>query len=121
MTREDFEDLVRQTVDELPDPFLDKLDHVSIEVRDWPSRADRRSGRLAGRAPLGFWQGVSELHRSVGTPFELPPRIVIYQGPHEEMARDEAHLRQEVRKTVLHEIGHFFGMTEEQLRDLGYG
>jgi len=120
MDLDGFERLVQETLDALPEVFLEKLDHVSIEVRERPEKRDRRG--LPGRAAvLGFQQGVSELERSTGRPWELPQRIVIYREPHLAMARDEQHLRVEVRKTVLHEIGHYFGMNEEQLRELGYG
>lgn len=119
MTREEFEDIVRQTIEELPEEFLSKLDHIGFEVRDWPDRRDRRA---TGRSMLlGFQHGVSELERSVMRPWEPPQRIVIFQGPHERMFPDPDRLRAEIRKTVLHEIGHYFGMNEEQIRRLGYG
>jgi predicted Zn-dependent protease with MMP-like domain len=120
---DEFDAIVTETLDALPEEFAERIEHVGIEVRDWPDRADRRSAKLGGRRadPLGFQQGVSELHRSVSRGWELPQRIVIYRGPHRQMCRDLEHLREEVRKTVLHEIGHYFGLDEDQLRTLGYG
>jgi predicted Zn-dependent protease with MMP-like domain len=122
MTLRQFEKLVARVIDELPAVFRDKLDGVGLEVREWPSRREMEEMQVEDRRDLfGYQQGVNELERSVSMPYELPRRIVIFKGPHEAAFEDPVELRDEVRKTVLHEIGHHLGMNEDQIDELGYG
>lgn len=120
MTMREFEEIVRGVLDELPFEFQEKIEHVGIELRDEPDARDRRSARLGGNL-LGFQQGPSQLDAMSGRPWEMPQRIVLYRSSHNRAFRNPVERRREVRKTVLHEIGHFFGMTEEDLQRLGYG
>jgi predicted Zn-dependent protease with MMP-like domain len=65
---------------------------------------------------LGLYHGRPLTVRSVSESFTMPDRITIYQGPHERMARNPADLRRLVEETVWHEVAHYFGMNEEQVR-----
>jgi len=65
---------------------------------------------------LGLYQGRPATERSTAEFASLPDRITIYQGPHERMARNAAHLRRLVEETVWHEVAHYFGMSEAQVR-----
>lgn len=122
MTLSQFENLVADIVEALPPMFADKLDAVGFEVREWPNRREMKEMEIEDRRDLfGYQQGVNELERSVSSPYEMPQRIVIFKGPHEAAFPDRDEFREEVRKTVLHEIGHYLGMNEDQIDDLGYG
>ena len=99
----------------LPQPFLDRLTNVDIEVRDWPNPEELRSAR----APMG----ATLLGRYVGTPrtmraayhLVLPDRIFIYQGPIERLCRSDQEVRERVGRVIRHEIAHYFGLSEAEL------
>lgn len=65
---------------------------------------------------LGLYHGRPLPHRSVSEPYAMPDRIAIYQGPHERMARNRAHLMRLLEETVWHEVAHYFGMDEARVR-----
>jgi len=110
ITRERFEQLVRQALDEVPDRFSRAFDEVAVVVEDYPP---------PGRSLYGLYQGVPRTSgdRS-GFP---PPHISIYMHPLVDQFRSDAELVRQVRITVLHELGHHLGMDEDQLEALGYG
>jgi predicted Zn-dependent protease with MMP-like domain len=120
--RSRFDAILRRAVDALPKPFRDALQNVVIRVEAWPP--DELLDELD--VPLddtlyGFYHGIPLPERSVGDPYRLPDVISIYQGPLEEDYPDPAELERQIRITLLHEIGHYFGMDEDQLERLGYG
>ncbi len=120
MERERFDQLVLEAVEGLPEPFLDKLSNIDIEVRDRASAAElRAAGAPSGSTLLGMYHGVPQTRRSHGYGMVLPDRIFIYQRPIERLCRSDDEVRERVRKVVLHEIGHHFGMSEEMLREAG--
>jgi predicted Zn-dependent protease with MMP-like domain len=132
MDAERFEKLVDEAVGSLPTEFADRLDNVDVVVEARPSRPLLRKMGLAGRGTLlGLYEGVPQIRRDHAYGAVLPDRIVIYREPvlaeaAERAARavdaagaDDAFarvVRDVVRATVLHEIGHHFGLDEEDLR-----
>lgn len=123
VSRERFAELVEQAIADLPEPFAQFLEEVPIEIQDRPSRKLLRSMDLGEDDLLfGLYQGASLMDRSEvegrGTP--VPNRILIFQEDHELACDSEEELVGEVRTTVLHEIGHHFGMDEDDLERLGY-
>lgn len=120
MEQERFDRLVLEAVEGLPEPFLRKLSNIDIEVRDRAGPAElRAAGVPPGATLLGMYQGVPHTRRSHGYGMVLPDRIFIYQKPIERLCRSDDEVRERVRKVVLHEIGHHFGMSEEMLREAG--
>jgi len=118
-----FGELVEQALRELPPQFREHLEHVPVQIEMRPSvRLLRELGLEEDRLVFGLYQGPSLMDRSEiegrGTP--RPNHILIFQEDHELVAKNEQHLKDEVRKTVLHEIGHHFGMDEDDLERLGY-
>ncbi len=121
MTREEFEALVRAAAAELPEPFRARLGDLAIVVQAEPSRAERRAAGIPkGEELFGLFQGAAMTERSDGDLPRLPDRIVIYQRPLERAFPDPAELASEVRTTLLHEVGHYFGLEEDRMRELGY-
>lgn len=102
----EFDRIVTRALARIPARFRKRLENVAIIVEAEPPR----------RGLLGLYQGRPLTERSVGDSFTLPDQITIYQGPHERMARNPAHLEQIVLDTVWHEIAHYFGMDEAQVR-----
>jgi len=112
-----FESMVAEAVAELPDRFRDRLSNVAVVVEDWPPDAGSVLDRDEDEETdlLGLYQGVPLGYRSSGYHLALPDRITIYRQPILASCRSEAALRREIRATVLHEIGHHFGLSDAEL------
>lgn len=116
--------LVERAVAELPEMFREKLDNVSIAVEDYPSEEVLSS--LKPRPPrhglLGVYMGVPFTARP-GYPLSgmMPDRIELYQRNIESICRDPEEVVEQVRQTIVHEIGHYFGLDEKTLRKLESG
>lgn len=124
MERERFEELMEESLRELPAIFREKVENLAIMVEDEPEEQARfRHGPRGGprRLLLGIFQGVPATQKSVWDIVTAPNRIVLYQKNIEAICRNDDEIREQVRKTVMHELGHYFGMTEEQLRQAGLG
>lgn len=119
--RETFEALVAQALDDVPDEFAERLTNVEVVVEDWPTPEDTARTRTPrGALILGIYRGLPLPRQSVFHSFEMPARIVIFQGSIERICQMPAEIVQQVRKTVLHEIAHHFGISDRRLRELGY-
>ena len=104
LSPDDFRQLVEQALDELPDRFAELVENVAIVIEDEPSRDDRNL--------------VDTDHELLGmyrvTP-PLPDQIAIFRGPILRIARTRADVRAEVRDTVIHELGHYFGLDDDEM------
>lgn len=118
MTERSFEDLVADALDGIPEDLGRAMENVAVCVADWPSPAQMRGVR---GTLLGLYEGVSLTRRSplsyVGA---MPDRITIFEGPIRRLARDDTHLVDLVRTTVIHEVAHHFGISDERLAELGW-
>jgi len=115
-----FEQWVQEAVASLPRDLRDRMENVAILIEDSPSRGDR--DWLEGNgALLGLYHGISHKDRGIGYGNVLPDRIVIYRRPLERISSNLENLRENIRQTVLHEVGHYFGFDEEELRHLEEG
>jgi predicted Zn-dependent protease with MMP-like domain len=122
VTRDKFALLVEQALAELPPRFAKFLREVPVELRKWPSPALLRGLNMdPGSLLLGLYRGHPRTVRSVEDSGRLPDAIYIFQSNIEQVCNNEQELIDQVRKTVLHEIGHHFGLSEEDLERLGYG
>jgi predicted Zn-dependent protease with MMP-like domain len=122
MTRRQFEALVEKAMRKLPRDFKDRIKNVAIVVEDW---ADDETLDEMGIEPpdtlYGLYRGVDLTHRDSGYGNVLPDTVTIYQGPIEEDCDDEAEMAQLVRETVIHEIGHYFGLDDETMHRIEDG
>ena len=119
MERQRFEGLVRQALDELPEEIAERMSNVDIEVQAWPSASQLRSvGISSGQTLLGLYQGIPLTKRTSGYQMVAPDRITIFQGPLERLSKSDAQLVQRVRSTVIHEMAHHFGISDERLREI---
>ena len=122
VSKADFARYVEQALAELPEPFASHLEQITVEVKDRPTRRQLREVGLAEDELLfGLYQGVALPDRSVQHSGVLPDRILIFQEDHEIACDNARELVEEIRTTVLHEIGHHFGMDEDDLDEIGYG
>ena len=115
-----FQALVTEVLEGLPPSIKSKLDNVAITVVDWPTRAEiAAAGIPPGSQIRGLYQGVPQTRRSSHYGMVPPDRITLYRGPILSTCRSEECVMREVRRVLLHELGHHFGMNEEMLRELG--
>jgi predicted Zn-dependent protease with MMP-like domain len=121
LTRQEFEELVDQALEEIPPEFLEKLENVEILVEEEPSRELLREVGLRGGTLFGLYQGIPETHKSSFHFCPMPDRILIFRRPILRACRTRGQVVREIRKTVMHEVAHHFGFSEERLRELGYG
>ncbi len=121
LSRAEFEKLVAQAVEALPPRFLSRLENVEVVVENEPTREDLDSAGIEpGGTLLGLYQGIPQTERGTWYGNLLPDRIVVYQRPIEAVARNRRDIRKEIRITLMHEIGHHFGLGEDELSEAGY-
>lgn len=114
------EEVLQGVFQDLADVLGAKLDNVEISVEDWPTEEVLRElGIPAGGTLLGLYRGIPQTERSVFQTSSFPDRIILYQGPLELETSDPKSLRKLVRHTILHEIAHHFGISDERLVELG--
>jgi len=121
LTHEAFADAVSEALDNLPDDFRPYMEDLVVDIEDVPD--DQTLAELDmkdRRSLLGLYRGVPLTNRSVGQMLRIPERIVLYQRNIERISRTRDEVVNQIRRTVLHEVGHHFGMGEAQLRRLGY-
>jgi len=117
MRSDDFDRLVADACARIPSRFRRRLKNVAFLVEDEPSPEQLARGRVVhGSTLLGLYEGRPLTTRSVFEPFALPDRITIFQGPHQRLAQSPGHLAKLVEDTVWHEVAHYFGMDERQVR-----
>jgi predicted Zn-dependent protease with MMP-like domain len=122
MDPEAFARLVSRALESLPREFLERLENIQVDVEEWPSREDLEE---AGLGPgdrdhlLGLYHGVPLTDR--GSQYMAwPDRITVYKGPIEAaVGADEPDIENQVRRTVVHEIAHYYGIDDDRLEELG--
>jgi len=111
-----FESLVDEALASLPRKFREKIDNLAVIVEDRPPR--RRSSRTSVRQLLGLYHGVPLRDRGSYYGNIPPDVIVIYQEPIERISASDEEVRERIREVVFHEVGHYFGLSEKDLRDI---
>ncbi len=109
LSHKEFESLVAKVMASIPENFRDFLENVAMMIEDEPPE-DMPD-------VMGFYEGVPLVERSMGDTI-LPDCITLYKGPIERACRTRAEIEAEVRLTILHEVGHLFGLEESQLEQL---
>ena len=112
MGADEFERLVIEELDALPDDMVDGIENVAFLVEDRPS-----DGSLS---LLGEYDGIALTERDRYGFGEMPDRIVVYREPLLSICADEAQLRRQVHITLVHEIAHYFGIDDDELHTLGW-
>jgi predicted Zn-dependent protease with MMP-like domain len=121
MSKSGFDLALEKALRELPCVFRDALDNVAIIVEDQPPDwLLDELGIPEDETVYGYYHGIPLPERSVQDSGNLPDNISIYRLPLEEDFPDPSELAGEIRVTLLHEIGHYFGMDEDELEKLGY-
>lgn len=117
MQPSEFDRLVEAAYARIPGRFRKRLKNVALVVEPEPSPEQLSRSRVArGNTLLGLYEGRPLTTRSVFESFAMPDRITIFQGPHERLAQSPEHMARLVEDTVWHEVAHYFGMNESQVR-----
>lgn len=117
---DEFDELVTEAIEEVPEEFRERLDNVEIVVEEEPSPQILKEMGLGRGMLLGLYQGVPQTKRNTWAMPVLPDRITIYRRPILAICRTREQVVRQVRKTVVHEIAHHFGIGDARLRRLGY-
>ncbi len=118
MERQEFERVVEEVLDTLPVEFRKRIRNVAVLVEDFPPGQHQLEPGKPKRLLLGLFHGTPRTKKSF---FDLPTGpdyVVLYKRNIEAVCSGEAEIREQIRRTVIHELGHYFGMDEEQLRDV---
>ena|ERR1700733_3869462 len=118
MKREHFVKVVEETLDSLPQEFRKRIRNVAVLVEDMPPNQPSPKSGQQRHLLLGVFHGVPKTKKST---FDLPAgpdHVVLYQQNIEAVCSTETEVREQIRLTVIHELGHYFGMSEEQLKDV---
>lgn len=125
LSPEAFETLVEEALAEIPDALWNKIDNVAVTVEEWPTAQQldsvgMRGGGVKRGLLLGLYEGVPLTARSHAYGLVAPDKITIFRGPILRVCPPNAEaIRNQVRRTVLHEIAHHFGISDERLHALG--
>lgn len=124
LSRERFEALVDRVAEavlaELPPNLRAEAEQVFLEIAEWPTPEQRRALEDDDGALLGLYEGVPLVQRGADSVLLEPDRITLFQRPIEMTARTEEEVRRQIRKTLIHELGHFFGFDEDELHERGW-
>jgi predicted Zn-dependent protease with MMP-like domain len=120
MKTEEFEELVKEAIEEMPALVKEKMDNVAICVEERPTREinRKRGGVRKGSYLLGLYQGVPKNVWGRGFGGNLPDKITIFKEAIEQFAKSDERIKRIVKRTVYHEIAHHFGFNEKEVREL---
>ncbi len=113
----DFRAYAARALDALPAEFRSRMENVVVVVEDYPSEEDAEGAGVPRDELLGLFHGLSRLEQDWSNiaPGHLPERVVLYKRNIEAACSTEEELAEEIRLTVLHEVGHYFGLSEEEI------
>lgn len=128
MTDREFESAVEEALASIPERFLDALENVAVVVEDEPNDyhlgalddPDCLGASMVDDELLGLYDGVSLPDRADGYDGDVPDVITVFKGPHERCFGSREEVVEEIGKTVVHEIGHYFGIDDARLHEMGY-
>ena len=119
VTEEEFEELVAEAISSLPEKFKKKMENIAIAIEDLPSQELLREMKI--KSPyglLGLYRGVPYTRRGIWYRNVMPDKIIIFKKPIEVHCRNKEDIKESVRRVVIHEIGHYFGLGEADLRKI---
>jgi len=121
VSQEDFEEMIRDALKNIPEQFKEHIDNVEFLLMDKPALNMLIKSRIYGKGSLlGLYEGIPLNKRGRNYQGVLPDRITLFKYPIIiEAEREGINIKEKVRSVLLHEIGHYFGLSEKELRDLG--
>jgi predicted Zn-dependent protease with MMP-like domain len=121
ISEEEFHEYVDSAIETIPDSFKEKLDNIIFIVEDYPSENDlERLGMTNRRYLLGLYSGIPYTHRSTWYAGTTPDRIILFQKNIESLCSTKEQLKEKIREVMVHEVAHYFGMNEDEIKEAGY-
>jgi predicted Zn-dependent protease with MMP-like domain len=118
---EEFQQLMEQAMESIPEAFKKRMENIVFIAEQFPSDTDlSRLGMKDGRNLLGLYSGIPYSHRTTWYTGAMPDRIILFQRNIEAVCKTKEELVGKIKEVVIHEIAHYFGMDEKQIRDAGY-
>lgn len=122
MSDREFSRIAARVLDRIPDGIMEHVRNVAVMIEDWPdAELLEAMGLLEDEPLLGVYTGASLPERSFTWPEPYPDTIILFKGPLLDMCRNREELEDEIEITIVHEIAHYFGISEDRLIELGYG
>jgi predicted Zn-dependent protease with MMP-like domain len=121
VTEEAFENLVVAALDTLPEDLLELMNNIEVTFERFPTRAQMQRAGVRRGTLLGLYEGIPLTQRTSSYSLVVPDKITIFQRPIEQICSTQEEIVAQVRKTVIHEVAHHFGIGEERLQELGWG
>ncbi|MDP3049083.1 MAG: metallopeptidase family protein [Thermodesulfovibrionales bacterium] len=117
VTRERFRELAESALERLPEEYRKYFMNITISVEDYPCREDAERLNLKRNRLLGLYSGVPHTDKEgfFTIPYPLPDRIILYQRNIEDICSTEEELVEQIWKTLIHEVGHYFGLSEKDM------
>lgn len=121
LSRQEFRRLVSEAIASLPPQVAERLQNVEVVVEDRPTREELAVAGVEPQETLfGLYTGTPLTERGSWYGLVLPDKITLYQRSIEEVCRTKREVREQIRTTLMHEIGHHFGLSEDELEEAGY-
>lgn len=121
LTDDAFDRLISRAMDELPQHYIRGLDNVAIVYDDDPSDDQKTKMRLDNRSLLlGLYEGIPLTHRGGNYSFVLPDKITLFKNPILAVSQDEAQLFEQIKRTLWHEIAHYYGLDHDRIHELQF-
>jgi predicted Zn-dependent protease with MMP-like domain len=121
VSEEEFHEYMNEAVENIPHVFKDKIENLAFISEDYPTESD--IGRLGLRdkySLLGLYSGVPYTFRNTYYMNVTPDRIILYKKNIESLCNNITELKEKIREVVIHEVAHYFGMDEDEVRSAGY-
>ena len=122
LSDEQFDRLISRAMDELPQQYIKGLDNVAIVYADWPDEHQaQKAGLREGNILLGLYEGIPLTHRGAGYTFVLPDKITLFKKSILMVVTDEKGLFEQIKRTLWHEIAHYYGLDHDRIHQLERG
>jgi predicted Zn-dependent protease with MMP-like domain len=119
ITDEEFETLINESMDDLPQQYIQRLNNVAVVIADDPTPEQREKLQMhQGQLLFGLYEGIPLTKRGAGYNLVLPDKITIFKNPLLAISRSPEDLKNLVRHTLWHEIAHYYGLDHDRIREL---
>ena len=122
LSDQEFDHLISQAMDELPQEYIKGLDNVAIVYADWPDEHQaKKAGLRQGNILLGLYEGIPLTQRGAGYTFVLPDKITLFKKSILMIVRTPEELKAQIKRTLWHEIAHYYGLNHDRIHQLENG
>ncbi len=119
LSDQEFDSLISKAMDELPQEYIKGLNNVAIVYADWPDEHQaKKAGLREGNILLGLYEGIPLTQRGAGYSFVLPDKITLFKHSILMVSRDPEKLFEQIKRTLWHEIAHYYGLNHDRIHDL---